>query len=143
MLFGIGGVVWLGCLAEGRARRARESMSIESMMPGKSWNGSQSRWHCARHVPSEEKTSVAVGRGVAEPSHRESGLGPFTMRPIPLLFSRPDIRTELIDTACPSSKGCVSTVEKATTFPDSFLCFPPPPGDSSPGLWHPSAATSF
>lgn len=51
-------------------RKGRESMSI---VDGCKSCTAVTRWHCVRHVPSAEKTSLAVGRGVAEPSHRESG----------------------------------------------------------------------
>ena len=72
MLFGIGGVVclWYFCWRGACRRKGRESMSI---VDGCKSCTAVTRWHCVRHVPSGEKTSLAVGRGVAEPSHRESG----------------------------------------------------------------------
>ena len=56
-------VVCLWYFGARRRKRARGHVDRRRWLASRARQST--RWYCARHVPSEEKTSLAVGRGVA------------------------------------------------------------------------------
>ena len=118
-------VVCLWYFGARRRKRARGHVDRRRWLASRARQST--RWYCVRHVPSEEKTSLAVGRGVAPSLVTEKAARSFAPDhndSIPLGV-RYISTTELIDTACSTSwsKGCVSTVEKAKPLSLSFVAF--------------------